>query len=214
MGDLEMLTKLSAHYLPSHDYDSNGSTLLMYSCTRIEPGQLEITKYLVETLHVDLMPVDNVGRNALMYAVLNGNISAVKYLLSRDKNQLIADNTGMTHLMLACASGYIDIMDLILNSKFARNSVRAVDNKGRSVLHICAINNQYMCLPSLLMQGVNVNLMDTQGMTSLAYAARCGNERVLRGLLRSGAKCDLADFEGKTPLHQCFCSTSSIVNIK
>ena len=54
MGDLDTLTKLTQYYIPEQDYDSNGVTSLMYSCARIEQGQMTVTRYLVETLRVDV----------------------------------------------------------------------------------------------------------------------------------------------------------------
>ncbi|EGO29202.1 hypothetical protein SERLADRAFT_456645, partial [Serpula lacrymans var. lacrymans S7.9] len=75
------------------------------------------------------------------------------------------------------------------------------DFAGCTPSHIAAIRGHLKVVSLLLDQGHDVNLQDRRGMTSLSYAADCGNEEIVKLLLaRDDVNADSKDEEGRTPL--------------
>ncbi len=59
---------------------------------------------------------DDLGMTPLMYAIENGNLKSIKYLLSKGADPNFADNSGQTALHHACINNDIDTINLLLDS--------------------------------------------------------------------------------------------------
>ena len=92
------------------------------------------------------------------------------------------------------------------DSKEERNAGEALDEQGRSELHVCAQNNWADESRKLIREGADVNCTDDQKRTPLHYCAQFGFPRIARILLIEAAgRVDInaVDAEGCTALHVC-----------
>jgi len=212
MGDLDTLTKLALYYRAEDDYESEGVTLLMYSCARTDDSQMSITRYLVNTLHVDVTKADSCHRNALMHSVLASNHKALVYLLDQGKPLIKPDKVGVTPLMLACANGNTTIAEKLLQSKYAKDLALRTDVQGRNAFHYAAMHGYVTCTALLKAYQCDMNAQDDQGWTPVVYAVRGGHHRMVAGLLKRAADLTISDNQNRSALHHCFYKTNT--NIK
>ncbi|GMR32526.1 hypothetical protein PMAYCL1PPCAC_02721 [Pristionchus mayeri] len=77
-----------------------------------------------------------------------------------------------------------------------------VDGDGCSLLHWAAINNHEKVIKRLLSEGADVNILGGILVSApLHWAARVGNLNACAVLARAGARCDVRDTQGYTPMH-------------
>uniref|UniRef100_A0ACD5T722 Uncharacterized protein n=1 Tax=Avena sativa TaxID=4498 RepID=A0ACD5T722_AVESA len=77
-------------------------------------GNLDMCRYLVEDLGVDVNVVDGEGRTPLFWTVLSKNVGAAKYLLDHGANQDKANHDGFSPLHQAVESGGAEMVELLL----------------------------------------------------------------------------------------------------
>ncbi len=77
-------------------------------------GNLEMVRYLVEKFGAD---IDKDGWNPIHYAVTNGHLDIVKYLVSKEADIDSGTPNKTTALMLASRSGFIEIVKYLLDHK-------------------------------------------------------------------------------------------------
>jgi len=109
------------------------------------------------------------------------------------------DNLSLTSLMKASINNHLEIVRLLLT--FGGNP-RIVTVNGESSLTLACMQENTEICERLIIAHADVNEMDGHKRTPLLKAARhnSGNE-ILQLLLKNGAKPDIADEEGNTPLH-------------
>ena len=105
-------------------------------------GHDEIVKYLVangaEIKNVqvddDINSTDEEGNTVLMYAVQEGNVEAVKTLLSNGADHSVQNNYGETALYWSASDGNFEILKLLIEAGAVdvkgRNSIDIADHKG------------------------------------------------------------------------------------
>ena len=111
----------------------------------------------------------------------------------------IKDNLSLTSLMKASINNHLEIVRLLL--QFGANP-RIVTMNGESSLTLaCMQENQDIC-ERLIVAHADVNEMDPHKRTPLLKAARHNTQDdILQLLLDRGARPDIADEDGNTPLH-------------
>uniref|UniRef100_A0ACD5TDH6 Uncharacterized protein n=1 Tax=Avena sativa TaxID=4498 RepID=A0ACD5TDH6_AVESA len=77
-------------------------------------GNLDMCRYLVEDLGVDVNVVDGEGRTPLFWTVLSKNVGAANYLLDHGANQDKANHDGFSPLHVAVGSGDCEMVELLL----------------------------------------------------------------------------------------------------
>lgn len=180
--------------------------LVIYLTNSAARGDLEMVKYYIESLDVEINSTDDIGRTALHRAAYEGEISIVKYLLSKgaDVNSKIesANNecnniSGATPLSWTVLKGHVDIAKILI-----QHGAKVDVELDRSNLLGCAAasGNPLMIDYILLNYITDVNKFDSGGNTPLMIAV--GNEKPesTRYLLDKGADCKKCDADGFSPL--------------
>ena len=119
------------------------------------------------------------GTTPLLRAAKAGDTAAMKILLDKGADAKLANRTGITPLMAAAGLG-----------------TKEEDTTGRRKTQAEAIEAIKLCLAA----GVDVNAADSRGQTAAHGAAFQGFDQVVQFLADHGAKLDIKDKQGKTPL--------------
>ncbi|KAE9580146.1 hypothetical protein CGMCC3_g3834 [Colletotrichum fructicola] len=156
---------------------------------------MAITKDTSEGLDMELSR----GRTLLHIAAREGLKEAAKRLVNVKAILNARDDYGSTPLYEACWAEHIDIVRLLLDAE-ADSTI--LDNDGWSPLYIAA---RYRCsnITQLLLEKRDWDLgfkEKLDGRTPLHAAARGGGGATVRYLRAKGAKLDLRDDSGWTPL--------------
>lgn len=129
---------------------------------------------LSDSQKINLGATNADGLNVLMLAAKLGHVGCVNLLLSSGFNvpELINRKTRSaafqaTSLMLACMEGHIDVVRVLLQNG-ADPSL--CDSRGRSVVHIAAIQGQLELLQELKQHGVDLaQVIDDLGNTPMHF---------------------------------------------
>ncbi|WP_369409593.1 ankyrin repeat domain-containing protein [Wolbachia endosymbiont of Tribolium confusum] len=139
------------------------------------------------------------GITALYLASQNGHTEIVELLIST-KNadvNIVDKKNNVTPLYLAAQSGHEAVVKLLLD-----NGAK-VNGCDTSMNPLCiAIDNGHKKIVELLLsiEGINVNIGDKIGNTTLHIAAMKGNEKMARLLLEKDADPNIKNLSGDTPL--------------
>jgi uncharacterized protein len=119
------------------------------------------------------------GTTPLLRASKAGDAEAMQVLLAKRADVNLSTKFGVTALMAAAGLG-----------------TKEEDTTGRKKTEAEAIASIQLCLDA----GAGVNAVDSQGETSLHGAAQKGWDQVVQFLADHGAKLDVKDKRGRTPL--------------
>ncbi|MBN2081963.1 ankyrin repeat domain-containing protein [bacterium] len=177
----------------------------------IVSGSLETTQAIVEG-GADLELADlTAGITPLAVAVMFSSDDLVAYLLSQgaDANRRIA-SSGASLLHLACISGNIKIVDLLLDQGL---SINATDDLRHSTPLVAAIENldaDPAFIKALLERGADVNAAETDfGYSPLLLAARLGHFEICQLLIAHDADLAYTTQDGSTVLHAAVASDNA-----
>nr|CAB3477194.1 unnamed protein product [Digitaria exilis] len=133
-------------------------------------GRLELCKYLVEDLRVDVDAADDFGFTPLIFAMNNENLAVFKYLLDHgaDKDKVYR-NCEMIELLFA-KGAYID----------------PVADRGTPI-HIAAMEGQAGAMKLSLDHNADCNKTDKFGATPLLAAINAGSLKCVKLLVEAGA---------------------------
>lgn len=118
------------------------------------------------------------GATALMKASTTSDVALMKILLDRGADPTIRTRNNTTTLMAAAGLNWVDISSI-----------------GTEEASIEAIT-------MLLDRGIDINATNDDGETAAHGAAQRGADKVLRFLFEHGAKIDVKNKEGRTPLDE------------
>ncbi len=119
------------------------------------------------------------GTTPFLRAAKAGDVAAMKLLLNKGADPKLATRTGINPLMAAAGLGS-----------------KEEDTTGRRKTPAEAIEAIKICLQA----GLDINAVDGRGQTALHGAAFWGLDDVVQFLVERGAKLDVKDRQGKTPL--------------
>ena len=119
------------------------------------------------------------GTTPMLRAAKAGDAEAIEVLLAKGGDAKIATKFGFTPLMAAAGLGS-----------------KEEDTTGRRKTEAEAIASIKLCLDA----GADVNAVNNQGDTALHGAAQKGYDQVVQFLVDHGAKLDIKDKRGRTPL--------------
>lgn len=142
----------------------------------------------------------NPGNAQFAEAVLDGDEALARELIAAGANPDAEDDQGQPLLQWAMKRGDRGAFRLLL----ALGADPARGNRdGRTALHLAAMGKDAGWLEALLERGMSPDTPNTvTGATPLYDALRADSDRNIDVLLRAGARLDVADRNGTTPLHQ------------
>lgn len=206
----------------SYNEDRTGTYLAGYSTHKIYVGDFKdsmnswldpkklpnyvdhkaITKQWVENKEAAVDPndtqvVEYTGFTPLHMAIFRKDVDKVKQCL-RDGADVEPDSdTGASPMELAVAAGSLELVKLLgdRGADFISN-----DEQKRSCLGLAVKNGAHDIFDYMLGFKVNVNAVYKEGNTPLHYAAYNGDIPVIKKLLARGAKIDVLNKSGKSPL--------------
>ncbi|KAF4985886.1 hypothetical protein FDECE_16248 [Fusarium decemcellulare] len=212
-AELELLNKPSTDYAASVNYTEFHRSAMESKTFSMYEGHSSKTIHDWTPLHYfvrsaiaedivlqDILPNVNSrdisGRVPLHYACENGRTSIARTLLHYGAEIDVCGRDGTTPLHCAAKGGNSDVLELLLQTG-ANADVR--DAWGRTPLHWAAYQG-HTTIVKLLAQQENSNQRDQSGRTVLHLAAIGGQVEILKLLVTLGAKRDVKDRDGLTPL--------------
>ena len=125
----------------------------------------------------DLSWVDFTGQTAFLRAALAGDMAVMRLLLEKGADPNIATFAGTTALMAAAGVNWMTGQTFTESKEALMEAVQ-------------------LCLD----KGGDVNAKNSMGVTAVIGAANRGSDDILEFLVKKGARLDIKDKEGRTPL--------------
>lgn len=187
-GSASVLRRLLEDMAMSREGATDAETLRKWIRSRVKEGVRE-----------NLSMTDSEGSTLLHVAAREGLTEAVKRLIAADANLDAQDDFGNTALLRACWRGHTDIVNNLL-----QNGANAdlLDEDGWSPLFMAAKRgNKRMTELLLAERKWDLDFKEKlSAMTPLHAAANEGYKQIVRLLRGNGARLDLRDMTGRTPL--------------
>ncbi|RZC59869.1 hypothetical protein C5167_007171 [Papaver somniferum] len=160
-----------------------------------EGGSLNVCKYLLETLKVDVDSVDGKGYTPLCRAIEKGHLDTVRYLLEKGANADAYDDINYTPLQIATKSGDTKIIASLLSKGIQLD----VANRVGTALEMAARLGHQNAVKMLLDHGANPNVASPELFRPLILAIYAKSWESVELLLQAGADPNAVSC-GSTPL--------------
>ncbi|KAI0186023.1 ankyrin repeat-containing domain protein [Xylaria flabelliformis] len=162
-------------------------------------GQIEIAKLLLSDARIAINAVDNSRQTALTLAAQQGYGDMVSLLLEKGADTDARDVYDGPALLRAVDENALECVRILVEHGV---DYKFKDFHGRNILHGCAINGRGTIMRYLLktLPELDPNAQGDAGETPLHDAVGRNAEAVVRVLLEYGARTDIEDTAGKTPL--------------
>ena len=162
-----------------------------------------VDQELQRAVHANPNLQDSHGRSLLGLASMNGSAKTVEFLIDVAAHVNLADNIGVTPLMLACLEYHRDpdrFLSIVRSLLKAGATVNAQDRMGRTALTVLC--KQGFCKPAklLIQYGADVQLSTLDQSAPLMIACENKHKELTTLLLRSKADVNLQDENGFTAL--------------
>ena len=173
--------------------DKDGVTSLKHAQAR---GFKEIERILLRTTGAgDAVAKERDAK--LIAAAKQGNVAAVKELLSQGASVHARDDKGVTALIAAAYRNDLAIADLLIR---AGADVNVQDNTKQSAYLIPTADGYLELLKRTLQAGADVHSLDSYNGTGLIRAADRGHVNIIKELLKTDIKIDHVNRLGWTAL--------------
>ncbi|KAI3848017.1 hypothetical protein MKX03_001129, partial [Papaver bracteatum] len=144
-------------------------------------GRVNILKYLIEEIKVNIDVKAACGETPLGYASVAGHLAVVQYLLEMGANpEILDDDSNKGPLHLVAIKGYKDIIPLLLSKGI---SVDVTDDFG-TPLHHAANAGEHDTVKVLLDHGANPNFVFHDTFTPLQASVSSQSWRCAEQLLK------------------------------
>ena len=147
-------------------------------------GLLNIVKYLIHEVKMEVLCKDRKGLNALHHACIGGHLDVVQFL-SSDSSLDVADYEGCMPLHHASRCGCLDVVQYLVSQKPSELMTRDHDNN--TPLHLATKYNKTSIVNYFLKKYLyDCNLRGEHGRTPLLIATRRSVEHWTRALTALG----------------------------
>jgi ankyrin repeat protein len=150
--------------------DKNGKTALHLAAPI---GRYSLVAFLVES-GADVHAKDNNHKTALVYAIEKNHIKVIIYL--SDKANEPSFKTESENIFSAVRKDKIEEVE----SYLSKSSIDAVNEDGKTALHVACEYGRLKIAAFLLKQGANKKLLDHDGRSALNYAKLSGNKELIK----------------------------------
>ncbi|KAK3583453.1 hypothetical protein CHS0354_025585 [Potamilus streckersoni] len=116
-------------------------------------GQLEMTKYLVQTYPTMLHEVDNKRRTLAHNAALSGNVAVLSYIIESGIDPWCRTSEEETLLHRACSNDQLEVTKYLVQSY--PKILHEVDNSKRTPAHNAALDGNVAILSYLIERGID-----------------------------------------------------------
>ncbi|KAK6804778.1 hypothetical protein RDI58_002562 [Solanum bulbocastanum] len=211
-GDIELFKKLAKQLDDGKGLagtvadvkDGNKRGALIFAARE---GKIELCKYLVEELKVDVNEKDDEGETPLLHAAREGHTATVRYLIEQGADPAIPSASGATALHHAAGNGHIELVKLLLSKGV---DVDLQSEAGTPLVWAAGFGQEKVVkvlLEHHANAGADVNVR-TGDATPLLIAAHNGSAGVINCLLQAGADPNAAEEDGTKPIQVAAASGS------
>lgn len=136
------------------------------------------------------------GENALMHAVLRGNVEMTRLLLEAGAYPDMKAR-GFTPLGMASLLGHTQVVRLLLK---AGADIDKKSDDGNTPITAATIMNRLPVVEALVSHHADTTIWNREGRTSLSIASQQGNKDIVALLLKAGVDPNVKDRNGNRPL--------------
>ena len=180
--------------------DRTGGTALTHAA---RSGRVDMVRLLVAS-GADVNQRDIGGATPLSIAIETSHGPAARALIDAGADVELAGHAGVTPLIAAAYNGNLVVLDALLGHKA---DPATTDGTGKPAILYAAARGFASIVNRLLNAGIDVNAIYANGLTVLSWAAGHSDDvptadgaALVAQLLDRGAKPNLADDRGQTPL--------------
>lgn len=159
-------------------------------------GKIEMCKFLVQDLKLDINVQDEDGDTPLHHAARQGHTATAKYLIERGADIAASSELGATALHHSAGIGDIELLKFLLS----RGADVDSQSDSGSPLLWAAGHAQQDAVKALLEHHADPNAETDDNVTPLISAVAAGSLACLEILIQAGARVDVSA-GGATPLH-------------
>ena len=159
-------------------------------------GLIDIMQFFCETYEISLTIVDNLGYTPMHYAVMQGHVALVRWLVARNVSALQLTSHGRTSLHIAAIYGHVDLANYFVE--------RGVDVDCRGGAGLTPLSDA--CAAGMLNvvkyfvdKGADLGTVDQDNRTLVHRACESGSVEVVEYLVGKGLEFDEEDNSGITP---------------
>ncbi|BAF08797.2 Os02g0494000 [Oryza sativa Japonica Group] len=151
-------------------------------------GRLEVCRYLVEELRLDVDDTDQEGRTPLIIAIVFNHVSTVEYLLDRGADANKASHNGLTPIHFAICLGECGMVQLLLAKGACVDPVAYCGTP----LHVAATEGRDGAMKILLDHNADVGAVVSEDR--MLTAENSGSTECFNYLMEeTGANCNISD---------------------
>lgn len=195
-GDLETLTQYLSHHPEHVDTVYDGRTAVHVATVE---RYLPILKFLI-SYRANLDKKNAAEYTALHICSVINSVEATRLLLEGGANPNIADDRGVTPLIIATSLGYVGVVEALLDHPRIDPNVQ--DNQGDTALHLAVLNHHLRPLIALLSAGADPTVRNHSLFNCIQRAARVGFVAGIEEILKWHPNLiNVAKKDGVTPLH-------------
>ena len=170
-------------------------------------GSSKSVKEILKHFNCQVELRDSWGKNALLIAIEKNERLVVTEILNHKRGRWLVnekDDEDKTPLHVVAKHGYVDILDLLLNTNNC--DVIALNSCKETPLHVAAYNGNVTIVQRLLdyLDELSIELLrdeDKYGNTALHVACEHGQLDVVELLIKFKSNVNALNFQIKSPLH-------------
>ncbi|XP_055999744.1 ankyrin-2-like [Ostrea edulis] len=179
-GNVNILQLLADNEVDVKHQANNGWNILHAACRN---GELEMSRYIIQTYPDLLHSVDNDGWNAALYAAIGGNVKILQLLADNEVDVKHKNNKGKNILHMACVKANLEMSRYIIQTYPAL--LHSVDNDGWNAALHAAIGGNVKILQLLADNEVDVKHKANNGWNILHAACRNGELEMSRYIIQT-----------------------------
>ena len=143
----KIFTYLYQFNINLYQRDKMETTCLFYA---IEKGKINIVKFLVNNLAMNVNDIDRDGKSLMFYAIKSNQIDLVKFLFHEKCDINIEDNKGQNCLFPAIQKGNFEIIKFLIEKRI---SINKIDKNKNTPLSIAIKCNDIKIIEYLIFHG-------------------------------------------------------------